>query len=254
LKKKSWVPKLQTPKTHGFSASAAGVSGIMKKVDLQAKEADNNVQVAFSDLNSLMDKAKEMVQLAEKFSASLSKASAQADTDELSNFQAQMGIASPVTKANAGSEYHNQLSRQMADWLSSPGGALSQVAGGMVPLTDLYCMFNRARQTTEMVSPDDLYRACLLFETLNLPVRLRAFPSGVSVVQLAVMTDAQIGEDMVKLFLILGPITPFTVSLRENIPVGLAKEQLLIGEQAGFLCRDENFEGVQFWNNFFCGR
>lgn len=56
------------------------------------------------------------------------------------------------------------------------------------------------------------------------------------------------------LFKILGPLTAFKVSLRENIPVGLAKEQLLIGEQAGFLCRDETFEGTQFWNNFFMDR
>lgn len=52
----------------------------------------------------------------------------------------------------------------------------------MIQLSDLYCYFNRARGT-EMVSPEDLYRACVLFEALNLPVRLRRFDSGVLVVQ-----------------------------------------------------------------------
>jgi len=47
----------------------------------------------------------------------------------------------------------------------------------VIALTDLYCIFNRARGT-EMISPDDLYRAALLFETLKLPVRLRKFDSG----------------------------------------------------------------------------
>jgi ESCRT-II complex subunit VPS36 len=188
----------------------------MQRVQKQNEDADRNMKAAFGDLTSLMDNAREMVQLAEKFSASLQKQASKdkEDADELSNFQAQLGIASPVTKANAGSQYassfhtlhchivsclltaryHNQLSRQLADWLALPGGPLSQVAGGMIPLTDLYCMFNRARQTTAMVSPEDLYRACLLFDELGLPVRLRSFPSGVSIVQLSSATDAQIGQ------------------------------------------------------------
>lgn len=52
----------------------------------------------------------------------------------------------------------------------------------MIALTDLYCLFNRARGTS-LISPEDLHRACLLFEKLNLPVKLRRFDSGVLVVQ-----------------------------------------------------------------------
>ena len=32
-------------------------------------------------------------------------------------------------------------------------------AGGILPLTDLYCLYNRARGT-DLVSPDDLLKAC----------------------------------------------------------------------------------------------
>lgn len=91
----------------------------------------------------------------------------------------------------AGSKYHDELSRQLADWLLKKALKLHQ---GVMLLTDVYCkpmcqhsfltakrsvvgMFNRARGTA-MISPDDLYRACVLFEPLNLNVRLKTFTSG----------------------------------------------------------------------------
>jgi len=54
------------------------------------------------------------------------------------------------------------------------------MSGGIMTLTDVYCVFNRARGT-ELVSPDDLLAACKLLSTLGLPLRLRSFPSGVTV-------------------------------------------------------------------------
>jgi len=66
-----------------------------------------------------------------------------------------MGITSPVTRASAGARYHQELARQLADFLSVP---LSK-AGGVMMLPDVYCLFNRARGT-ELVSPDDLLQAC----------------------------------------------------------------------------------------------
>ena len=42
-----------------------------------------------------------------------------------------------------------------------------QRLGGAVSLTDLYCLYNRARGT-ELVSPDDLLEAVKLMESLRL--------------------------------------------------------------------------------------
>jgi ESCRT-II complex subunit VPS36 len=69
-----------------------------------------------------------------------------------------MGITSPVTRASAGVRYHQELARQLADFLSGP---LAR-AGGVMLLPDVYCLFNRARGT-ELVSPDDLLQACDAF-------------------------------------------------------------------------------------------
>jgi ESCRT-II complex subunit VPS36 len=133
-----------------------------------------------------MDMAAEMVKLAEKFrgvmgpegaitlshpvssgagvSSSSSSSTLAGDAELLLDADTQlqliaMGISSPVTKASAGSRYQQELSRQLADFLTGP---LSR-AGGVLLLPDVYCLFNRARGT-ELVSPDDLVQACQAFQ------------------------------------------------------------------------------------------
>jgi ESCRT-II complex subunit VPS36 len=92
-----------------------------------------------------------------------------------------MGIDSPVTKETTGQLYHSALARELSEFLRKP---LKESRGGMMILPDVYCLYNRARGTA-LISPDDLYRACLLFERLDLPVRLRRFGSNVLAVHLS---------------------------------------------------------------------
>ena len=75
------------------------------------------------------------------------------------------GILSPVTKLSAGRQYYHLLARQVADLLHDQNRI--QRLGGVVSLTDLYCLYNRARGT-ELVSPDDLLQAVRLMESLHL--------------------------------------------------------------------------------------
>ena len=56
---------------------------------------------------------------------------------------------------------------QLADFLAAP---LAR-AGGIMPLPDAYCLYNRARGT-ELVSPDDLLRAVALFGEVRRADRL----------------------------------------------------------------------------------
>jgi len=192
-----------------------------------------------------MEKAKEMVQLAEKFETQTSKQKNQEEDSEMRTLLINMGIASPVTKESAGSLYHSQLSRQLADWLKFP-----LERNGMITLQDLYSLFNRARGT-ELISPDDLYRACVLFEELKLPVKLRRFESGVLVVQSVNQTDEAVAKQIADLIRLDGPQTPFDLSKNKNISLALATEELLAAERMGFVCRDETFEGLTFYLNFF---
>lgn len=67
---------------------------------------------------------------------------------------------------------------QLADFLTPR----VDKAGGMMPLPDTYCLFNRARGT-ELVSPNDLLTAVKLFPSTTTKLSFRHFASGVLVVQ-----------------------------------------------------------------------
>jgi len=247
LKSRSWEKVVEQKQKEIFATSKAGITGIIRTTETKSKETDKTLQQAFTDINALMEKAKDMVGLAEKIQAILSKENSGNEADnELRSVLISIGIQSPVTKDSAGSLYHSQLSRQLADWLHKPLERL----GGMVTLPDLYCAFNRARGT-EMISPDDLYRACVLFEELHLPVRLRRFDSGVLVVQSMSQTDDAIAKQITDLIRLDGPQTAFDVARTKNISIAFATDQLLTAERLGAVCRDETYEGVVFYLNFF---
>jgi ESCRT-II complex subunit VPS36 len=156
-----------------------GVAGIMHREAEKSSQTSASLAVAFRDLDNLMSMAADMVKLAEKFRGVMGPdgsillnntvsntegAAATGSGEQLlldADTQLQliaMGIASPVTKASAGARYHQELSRQLADFLAGP---LAR-AGGVLMLPDVYCLFNRARGS-ELVSPDDLLQACEAF-------------------------------------------------------------------------------------------
>ncbi|WVZ01828.1 hypothetical protein V8G54_022634 [Vigna mungo] len=176
-----------------------GVSGILRKEQEMWESTDRSLQEAFQDLNALMSKAKEMVMLAEKMrlkllSGSNSQANATNDEEmgskeEMQDWLLSIGIISPVTKESAGALYHQQLSRQLADFVKIP----LEKAGGIINLIDIYCLFNRARGT-ELISPDDLLQACSLWEKFDVPVVLRKFDSGVMVIQTKSHSDEEVSS------------------------------------------------------------
>ena len=63
----------QEKKASEFSSSKAGVGGIMRSVTSKAKDADASMAEAFSDLSAMMEKAKEMVELAKRFETQMAK-------------------------------------------------------------------------------------------------------------------------------------------------------------------------------------
>ena len=52
-----------------FSARDAGISGLIRNVEKRVKEDERNVASAFSDMEELGAKAKELVRLAERYNA-----------------------------------------------------------------------------------------------------------------------------------------------------------------------------------------
>jgi ESCRT-II complex subunit VPS36 len=105
---------------------------------------------------------------------------------ELSTALFHMGIiASPVTKENAGQAYHQELARELATFLKLP---MAQ-HNGMMTLSDIYCIFNRARGAHDLISPEDLVQAAHLQKRLSLGMHVRTFEHGLMVLQLGAFID-----------------------------------------------------------------
>jgi len=165
--------------------------------------------------------------------------------------------------------YHEELSKQLAEFL---GKALPR-EGGMITLPDLYCIFNRARGSA-LISPEDLYRACLLFDKIGLPFKVKKLKSGVILVQSgsAVMFDfppllghsppttlcllhAAQYDDVATQARILkyvkekGSVTALDLVRLDKVSILIAKEHLESAELTGAVCRDETIEGLRYFEN-----
>ncbi|CAL8267988.1 unnamed protein product [Merluccius merluccius] len=237
----------QTGKTR-----AVGIVGIERKIEQKRKETDKNISEAFEDLSQLMVKAKEMVELSRSIANKIKDKQGDITEDETIRFKSyllSMGIANPVTRETHGSgtHYHMQLANQLGDMLLAP---LEGERGGMMALTEVYCLVNRARGM-ELLSPEDLVNACKMFESMKLPLRLRVFDSGVMVVQLQSHSEEEMIASALDNVTDKGSLTSEEFAKLLGLSVLLSKERLLLAEKMGHLCRDDSVEGLRFYPNLF---
>uniref|UniRef100_A0A671LYS2 Vacuolar protein-sorting-associated protein 36 n=1 Tax=Sinocyclocheilus anshuiensis TaxID=1608454 RepID=A0A671LYS2_9TELE len=249
---------------------AVGIVGIERKLEKKRKETDKNISEAFEDLSKLMEKvtmvkfigldsanlylslqAKEMVEVSKSIANKIKDKQGDITEDETIRFKSyllSMGIANPVTRETHGSgtKYHIQLAKQLGDMLQAP----LEERGGMMTLTEVYCLVNRARGM-ELLSPEDLVNACKLFESLKLPLRLRVFDSGVMVVQLQSHSEEEMIASALDNVSDKGSLTAEEFAKLLGLSVLLAKERLLLAEKMGHLCRDDSVEGLRFYPNLF---
>lgn len=249
LQKKDWL-KMPTVDSRG-KRIRAGIVGIERQIQAKHDEADKNISAAFEDLSKLMDMAKEMVALSKSISQKLKEKGSSLTDDETIMFKSHLlslGISDPVTKSAYGSSntYHRELAKQLAEVLEQP----VRDAGGILAMTDVYCRINRARGL-ELLSPEDLLNACKVMESLQLPLRLHVFESGVTVLKLATQNDENMATETRQLIDEHGSLSAEQLSPLVHIPVILAKERLICAEQRGLACRDDTVEGLRFYPNLF---
>uniref|UniRef100_A0A8C9Z8Q8 Vacuolar protein-sorting-associated protein 36 n=1 Tax=Sander lucioperca TaxID=283035 RepID=A0A8C9Z8Q8_SANLU len=254
---------------------AVGIVGIERKIEEKRKETDKNISEAFEDLSkplifyplycmivqtsylwiSNLCQAHillcEMVELSRSIANKIKDKQGDITEDETIRFKSyllSMGIANPVTRDTYGSgtHYHMQLAKQLGDMLQAP----LEERGGMMALTEVYCLVNRARGM-ELLSPEDLVNACKMFESLKLPLRLRVFDSGVMVVQLQSHSEEEMIASALDNVLDKGSLTAEEFAKLLGLSVLLCKERLLLAEKMGHLCRDDSVEGLRFYPNRF---
>ncbi|XP_059481593.1 vacuolar protein-sorting-associated protein 36 [Neocloeon triangulifer] len=226
----------------------AGIVGIERQIQAKHKANDESISLAFEDLSKLMSMAKGMVQLSKNISDKIKETQGEISDDETVHFKSyllSLGIEDPVTRDNSRSEsqYHKNLAKQISTTLQEQ---IKEI-GGMMTLPEAYCRVNRARGL-DMLSPDDMLKSCQLMTTLDLPLTLKKFESGVQVLHLnthkesIIKTTTQAVRDN-------GSFTAEELAQTLGTAVLLAREQLLLSESEGMICRDDTIEGLRFYPN-----
>ncbi|XP_017467783.1 PREDICTED: vacuolar protein-sorting-associated protein 36 [Rhagoletis zephyria] len=228
-----------------------GIGGIERSIEAKAKETDENIALAFQDLNVLMAMAKDMVAISKVISTKIREQKGEISDDETVRFKSyllSLGIDDPVTREHfsSNSEYFRSLAQQVCELLLDP----IEEQGGMMSLADVYCRVNRARGL-ELLSPEDLLHAC---EQLNGPIKLRKFPSGAMVLQLESQDDELVAADTLEKVKEATSLAVEELAKQMGISLLLAKERLLAAERLGKVCRDESLEGLRFYPNLLLHR
>lgn len=250
-----------------FSSRNAGISGVMRRQENERNRNKSLATEAFADLDALMGKARNVVDMVGRYSATIENAKDkqhtdnaaasssnspnQVDENEFNSLLHNMGIANPVTKKAAGSMYHRQLAREICDFLTNT--LPSHKKSHILTLTDLYALINRARGT-ELISPNDLLEAANLFDDLELGFRTKQYASGVIVVQPVGLTQEGVEEKLRALAATHrhDGVTVSTAAQELLVSVPVALEMLTAADASGAICRDEDpVAGLRFYSNLF---
>ena len=265
LERRAWevASRLEQKKKTMTSSEVAkrkvGVDAILTKNALRHKEAARLAEQALSgDAEQLLSEAAELIGVIQKYVATLSKDNANDDNDDaqrLAGMLQDMGMTSALSKedvsrgsAKGKKEYHSLVARQVTDFLIPK----LKATGGILTMTDVFCLFNRARGTN-LISPEDLLSAMELTKELGLGISMRKFPSGIMVVQLDTFNDQTMARKLVEFCQQRErtSLTALEASRLLHTSALLAHEHLLAAERAGQLCRDVTLETTRFYPNRF---
>lgn len=223
-------------------------------------------ETAFSDLNELAKYAADIVAMSESISAELAE-NRNKDEDgpdgdyQIDGILADMGAVSAVTKGIAGKAYLPELARQISGFIKPR----LEANGGTMTLTDVYCLYNRARGS-DLISPSELLNALELLPSLDIPMHISVMGNGLKVLSLNSLSCAAIQEKVVRLLLVdeaqkskqLSIDCPPTTSISDlslckefRLPLPIATTFLLEYEKNGLLCRDDTIAGLRYYLNPF---
>ncbi|KAH7821732.1 Vacuolar protein sorting 36A (Vps36A) [Monocercomonoides exilis] len=244
-------PEPEPPVSLDLKTAASAVEATQERLK-------QKIQTSFTSIDALMDSAYDLIQMTEDYqreasrakgSGAMSKSAADADQVEYLAFVHSLGIISPVTKDTAGSAYEVELCRQVTEFLTP----ILEREGGMMTLVDAYAKYNRARGI-DLISPEDLLKACQQFESLNLGLRLSKTKTGVFVIHLLTHSEEAICERIVNLTRERRGCSVLQIADALHLTTILAQEYASIGEAKLLLCRDESEEDIIFYPNFFINK
>lgn len=235
----------------------AGILGIERKIQERDQKVDLSISQAFNDLKQLMARAQEMSSTAKSIVQRIKeRGNRDISDDETVVFKSQLlslglgdGLDDPVTRKKFASQnqYYKELGKQVAAIVKP---ALDK---GQVPLTDVYCMVNRARGL-ELISTEDLLNACQTLD--NHGLKLCTLQDGLLVVQRGDFDSFEAANKVTDMAIEVYDATNCGISAHSlaamsGLSPALARQRLLSAETFGLLCRDESLQGLLFYPNKF---
>lgn len=121
----------------------------------------------------------------------------------------------------------------------------------MVSLIDAFYYFNSTR-ITGLISPEDLFKACELMNTLPLPYTMRKLRSGLYVIQNKSISDEEIAKQVQSYVeMVDAGVSSNELTALMDISLFMATEYVIIAETFGLICRDDSIEGSRYYRNKF---
>ncbi|KAF8591776.1 hypothetical protein K439DRAFT_1326131 [Ramaria rubella] len=286
---KAWEDKrsVSTGSNQGADATntstyiKSGIHGILQHVDESAKAADMTLHSALRDLEALMAKARDMVELTSSLNARLTAQEEQRtrlkalhpelmttslviDEPEEVKFirtsLSQLGLQnSAVTQdmVKDDKEWIEQLAKELGGVLVGTRNDRGKEQEGLmrdrgiVGLDEIWGGWNRARGVA--LIPPETMLLCLphLLMVTKPPIRLRTFSSGLRVLHTPQFTEATFAARLVSLITMSGPRSTIEIAVEEGISDALTTEMVESVEEAGEILRDEQGPGgeIRWWRN-----
>ena len=161
-------------------------------------------------------------------------------------------VRNPVTRQMAsGRDFAPALAREVAGFILPR----LRACGGLISLTDVYCLYSRARGL-DTISPDDLLEALRAMEGLGLGLAPRTLPGGLRVLQLDSLSDAAMVQRALaslKECQALGQpyTTPNALANAGKMPAAVALQHLDTAVAQGALALDVSVAGKRYYPNLF---
>ncbi|KAL0238855.1 hypothetical protein PCE1_004546 [Barthelona sp. PCE] len=209
-----------------------GIAAVLARSKIKREEESALVESSLSDINSLMNYARPVIDLVKKIQ---NKTNPQA-----SKLLLDLGLTNPVS--TEASNYHQKLSDELIDFLIP----LLESEGGIMVLTDAFCYYNRARGI-DMVSPSDFRKGLDLIKD-DAPILLRKLSCG----EVLCLRNLDLENIKVRLCSVLndGFSIQSAAQYMKCSPY-LAELAIQKAEIEGRIARDESFSGIRYYYNRF---
>ena len=235
--------------------SVDGIAGLRKRDEKARSEALQLARSPIVHLEDLRARIGPLMKYVAEASAEVKAARERSGVSEtedegLTSLLADVGaIGTPITRALAGRNFIDSLAREVASVMRKD----LEVNGGLLPLSEVYCAYNRKRGH-DIVSPDDLLAAVARMPALGLGMSIREIKLDArarSLLALDQLDDGRLVESLRALVERAGSVSAIDVAAEMRVSVAVATAHLRLAEARAAVVRDESAEGVRFYLNQF---